>query len=353
MITTGANAIVKYATPPRPSLRPGSNEIHSLLDLSARLGRDPLLVQANNGNTSIKLGGVLWIKASGKWLANAKQEESFVSVELAMARQSLRRNVEIAPALTSVGQLRPSIETAMHAVLHHPVVLHVHSVNTIAWAIRKDGSNQIGQRLAGLKWGWVPYVPSGIPLAREIERIISTAPETNIFVLGNHGLVVCANDCDQAELLLNDVEKRLAVVPRPAPEPPAALSAMISGSSQWSRPDHPELHGLGTDSISHRILSEGILYPCQAMFLGPKAAMLPHSVALSQFAEYFNSPAQAPIYAVIEGAGVLLNRKISSAEHATLIGLAQVVRRVDESAPLRFLTTAEVAGVLGGGTYNH
>ena len=36
-----------------------------LVRLSARLGRDPLLVQASSGNTSIKLDGVLWIKASG------------------------------------------------------------------------------------------------------------------------------------------------------------------------------------------------------------------------------------------------------------------------------------------------
>ena len=35
---------------------------------SARVGNNPLLVQAGSGNTSIKLDGVLWIKASGKWL---------------------------------------------------------------------------------------------------------------------------------------------------------------------------------------------------------------------------------------------------------------------------------------------
>ena len=48
------------------------SDISSLVDMSARIGQDPLLVQAGTGNTSIKLDGVLWIKASGKWLAASK-----------------------------------------------------------------------------------------------------------------------------------------------------------------------------------------------------------------------------------------------------------------------------------------
>jgi rhamnose utilization protein RhaD (predicted bifunctional aldolase and dehydrogenase) len=49
-------------------------EFASLRDLSARMGSDPMLVQASDGNTSIKFDGILWIKASGKWLAHAIQE---------------------------------------------------------------------------------------------------------------------------------------------------------------------------------------------------------------------------------------------------------------------------------------
>lgn len=46
-----------------------SSEFEALLDLSARVGADPDLVQGAGGNTSIKEGGTLWIKASGLWLA--------------------------------------------------------------------------------------------------------------------------------------------------------------------------------------------------------------------------------------------------------------------------------------------
>ncbi len=49
--------------------------------LSARLGNDPLQVQGPGGNTSIKSGNVMWIKASGTELANALKSDIFVAVD--------------------------------------------------------------------------------------------------------------------------------------------------------------------------------------------------------------------------------------------------------------------------------
>jgi len=43
-------------------------DIHELRKLSAKLGRDPSLVQAASGKPSIKVSGELWIKASANWL---------------------------------------------------------------------------------------------------------------------------------------------------------------------------------------------------------------------------------------------------------------------------------------------
>jgi rhamnose utilization protein RhaD (predicted bifunctional aldolase and dehydrogenase) len=338
------------ATQPKLSLRPQREEIASLINLSTRVGCDPQLVQGNNGNISLKLDGVLWIKASGKWLANAKQEDTFVPIELAVVKESLQRNVEIAQVYTLSDQLRPSIETAMHAVLLHRVVLHVHSVNTIAWAVRRDGPSQLSNRLAGLDWRWVPYISSGIPLAKKIEKIVCAAPETNIFILGNHGLVICGNNCEGAEALLDDVERRLAIIPRPSPGPDAALLEVLSGCSHWHFPDIPALHALGTDVVSRMILRGGVLYPCQAIFLGPRIPIVPFSVPLSRIAGYANGEAETPTYAIIEGGGVVVNKRINSAEYATLIGLMQVVQRVEEFAPLRYLTVTEIASVLGDRT---
>jgi rhamnose utilization protein RhaD (predicted bifunctional aldolase and dehydrogenase) len=351
--TVRRSSTVNHTALPKLSSGICDKEFISLLELSVRLGCDPLLVQANNGNTSVKLDGVLWIKASGKCLANAKREQTFVPVELAVIKESLRNNMEIAQTNIRYNQLQPSIETAMHAVLQHHVVVHVHSVNTIAWAIREDGPRQLSKRLAGLYWQWVPYVPSGIPLARELEKFLRDAPETNVFVLGNHGLVVCGRDCECVEALLREVERRLAIMPRPSPGPVAGLFTVISRSSQWRFPDLQALHALGTDAISRMILRKGILYPCQVIFLGPKLTMLPCSVPLSRLADYFNGRAEAQSYAIVEGGGVIINEKIYRAEYETLIALMQIVQRVEASAPLRYLTEIEIASVLGDGTHRY
>ena len=91
---------MKNAPQARLSTTRHEKEFASLRDLSARVGSDPLLVQASNGNTSIKLDGILWIKASGKWLAHAMQEEMFVPLELAEVKESIRDDTEIASPYT-------------------------------------------------------------------------------------------------------------------------------------------------------------------------------------------------------------------------------------------------------------
>jgi ribulose-5-phosphate 4-epimerase/fuculose-1-phosphate aldolase len=342
---------VKNAAQPKLFSTRQERELASLRDLSARVGSDPLLVQASNGNTSIKFDGILWIKASGKWLAHAIREEMFVRLELAEVQESIQKDTEIAPRDPLKDQLRPSIETPMHAILGHRVVIHVHSINVLAWAIRLDGPHQLKERLAGLQWQWIPYTVSGIPLAREIEKAVATAPETDVLILGNHGLVVCGPDCPTAEKLLREVERRLAIAPRRFPKPDATVLALIARFSRWQFPDVDSLHALGTDAVSREILKGGVLYPCQAIFLGQTMPLFPPAVVLSKFSGRLNGKDRTPPFVAVERSGVMLNERITSAERATLIGLVQVTQRTEESARVRYLKGTEVTDVLSKGAH--
>ena len=328
-------------------------EMMSLRDLSARVGSDPLLVQASNGNTSIKLDGVMWIKASGKWLARATEEDIFVPIELAEVKESIRNDADFSLRHHIKDTKSPSIETPMHAVLRHRVVIHVHSINAIAWAIRVDGRDQLKERLAGLNWRWIPYTASGIPLAREIEKAVADAPEADILILGNHGLVVCGSDCGGAEELLAEVERRIAISPRPTPEPDTAVLEMIARISGWQFPEVETLHALGTDSVTRQILGGGVLYPCQAIFLGRTMPLFPPAVLVSKFADCFCGAEKALPFVAVEKSGVMLNEKMNDAERATLIALAEVAQRTPEWARLRYLEDSEVEVVLGGGTESY
>lgn len=326
-------------------------ELASFRELSARVGSDPLLVQASNGNTSLKLDGILWIKASGKWLARANQDEVLVPVELAEVREAIEHGRDIGQCRVSKSEMRPSIETVMHALLSQRVVIHVHSINAIAWAIRLDGRKQLKTRLDGLHWQWIPYAASGIPLAREIEKAVAKAKETDVFVLGNHGLVVCGDDCVTAEKLLWKVERRLAVTPRSFPKPDTTVLGMIARFSRWQLPDFDPLHALATDLVSLRILKGGVLYPCQAIFLGQKMPLVPATVAVSKFRECLRGN-DGP-FVVFETRGMMLNERITTAQRATLLGLVEVIQRTEESARVRYLNRMEVEKVLNYGAHGY
>jgi rhamnose utilization protein RhaD (predicted bifunctional aldolase and dehydrogenase) len=328
-------------------------ELMPLRELSARLGSNPLLVQASNGNTSIKLDGTLWIKASGRCLSQAMREELLIPLDLAEVRASIEHDTEIAPRDLLRPPVRPSVETAMHAILPHRVVIHVHSINAIAWAIRLDGRDQLRERLASLHWQWIPYAPSGIPLARAIEKSVANASETDVFVLANHGLVICGHDCHTAEKLLDEVERRLAIVPRRFPKADSTVLTVMARLSRWQFPDDDSLHALGTDALSRQILKGGILYPCQTVFLGRTMPVLSPAAVISKFSQPGNGSDQAPLFIVVERCGVMLNENVTSAERATLTGLAQVTQRIDESVQLRYLKDVEVSDVLSNNVHGH
>jgi rhamnose utilization protein RhaD (predicted bifunctional aldolase and dehydrogenase) len=323
-------------------------ELACLRQLSARVGSDPLLVQASNGNTSIKLEGILWIKGSGKWLARANQEEMLIPVDLAEAREAVEQAREIEQRHISGNRIRPSIETAMHSVLPHHVVIHVHSISTIAWAIRLDGIDELAARLRGLHWQWIPYAASGIPLARQIEMAVARSKDTDVFILANHGLVVCGQDCGAAEKLLCEVERRLLIPPRPFPMPDSAVLGSIAQFSGWQYPDFDPLHALATDKVALKILKGGVLYPCQAIFLG-EMLILPAANFTSRLKARLTGAERPPSFVVVERAGVMLNENMTCAERANLIGLVEVIRRTRESARLRYLTREEVEKVLNEG----
>ena len=320
-------------------------EIQALRELSWRVGRDPLLTQGSTGNSSVKLDGDLWIKASGRWMADCLSDEILIPLDLAEVQNCVRQEVDPAERYPCA-----SLETAMHAVLPHLVVLHVHCVDTIAWAVRTDAPSLLGPKLEGLPWQWIPYVVSGLPLAREIQ---SASPETKIFILGNHGLAIGGEDAASVEGLLAEVRKRLAIKPRKAH--PADYAALLDAcwDSPWDLPDDDAVHALGTDITSQRILSAGLLYPCQAIFSDSTASDLFRPIPLSAFGENWRGQYDDRPFLIIEGRGVVVRKSMTPAELAMMSGLAQVVQRIDAAASLRYLRPSEIAAISGQAAYRY
>ena len=313
-------------------------EFQALLRYSAAIGADPALVQAAGGNVSLKRDGVLWVKASGMWLAHALRQNVMVPVDLAALLAAIRNGdgaaVENTAAFVVQGQdgtgLRPSIETTLHAMLPHPVVVHVHCVETIAWAVRRDAEAAIAALLAGLRWAFVPYVRPGAPLTFAMLKVLR--PDTDVLVLGNHGLVVGGADTASCAALLADVSRRLRRPARVAPAPDVAALARAAIGTDYRPAEDPATHGTATDQAALAVALRGSLYPDHVIFLG---------------AGIGTDPADGRTMVVVPRAGVLLRGDATAGAAALARCLADVTARLDPSEPIVTLTAEQDAELLG------
>jgi rhamnose utilization protein RhaD (predicted bifunctional aldolase and dehydrogenase) len=323
----------------------GQDQLAELAALSARLGTDRRLVQGGGGNTSLKRDGTLWVKASGAWLAEAEERPIFLPLSLAQVRAALR-NLESETELdlnAEISGLRPSIETSLHALLPHAVVLHVHSVNTIVRAVRKDAETDFAARLAGLRWAWIPYRRPGCPLTRAVDEVLRERGRCpDVLVLANHGLVVGGEDCVSAEALLCEVEHRLAL---PVRRPPQADIDRLHKVNDlgWRLAENDLVHAIGTDAITLAVASGGALYPDHAVFLGELAAVIDGGDSLSNVVAKFHAAGASPLYAAVAGGGVLLAPGISKGAEAMLECLAHVGLRLTDATSPRYLGAEDLA----------
>ena len=74
--------------------------------------------------------------------------------------------------------------------------------------------------------------------------------------------------------------------------------------------------------------------------------MMPCSVPVSDVRDGVGGQYVHRPFLIVEGSGVMLSQKITRAQLAVLNGLVEVVQRIGPSAPVRYLTQSDVAGVL-------
>ncbi len=308
------------------------SNLDQLRELSARVGADPLLVQAAGGNTSLKADGVMWIKASGTWLRDAVSRDIFVPVDHAALMAALAQDdaacetcAKFVRGDLNANGLRPSIETTVHALMPQRVVVHVHCVNTISWAIRRDAEARLSERLGGVDWAFIPYARPGLPLARAIAERLK--PGIDVLVLGNHGLVVAADSVAEAAKLLERVVEKLRRPARPtASGDRAGLEALARGSDYVPAGD-PELDALATDALALARGAHAVFYPDHVVFLGTDVA---------------TSLGEGGPLVALPGKGVLLHKDAKPAIAPMGRCLADVMRRVEASDSLVALSARDV-----------
>ncbi|WP_282606064.1 class II aldolase/adducin family protein [Pelagibius sp. Alg239-R121] len=323
------------------------DELRALRALSVRIGKDPALVQAAGGNTSIKHDGILWIKASGTWLSQAHDRNIMVPVRLKPLQSALAAGDPAAEKAQSFvvkdanpEGLRPSIETTLHAAMPQKVVIHAHCVETIAWSIRQDGEAELQDRMSAFNWAWIPYVRPGLPLSRAIAE--RTDPDTSVLVLANHGLVVAADTVAEAEALLKDVCDALREAARSLPETDIDALEEIARDTPYHLPRHRDTHAVAIDPLSRRAALGGSLYPDHVIFLGTGCTALKSGETLQALiSDREASGNLAPAMLLIPGVGVLLHDSVSDSGEELARCLAHVTSRIQEDSEIRYLTAEQ------------
>ena len=209
--------------------------LEELVALSRRFGADPEFARGGGGNSSVKVDGVLYIKASGTSLA-ALTPESVIALDMAPLMELLNSSPErkVAGGTDEVMEVaigarigppddrRPSVELLFHSLLPEAFVLHTHPTTVNAVTCAQRGA-EITERLFGSTVLWIPYIDPGLPLARAIrdarvaheERTGTAAPQA--MFLQNHGLIVTGDSMAEIEAtssrLIGAIQAHLAGLP--------------------------------------------------------------------------------------------------------------------------------------------
>jgi rhamnose utilization protein RhaD (predicted bifunctional aldolase and dehydrogenase) len=320
-------------------------QMQDLIALAASLGRDRLVVQGPGGNISLKQDGVMWVKASGTWMMEARSRPILIPVDFTAVLDGLAAGDPACETCSSFvrndltgSALRPSIETTLHAVMPQKVVVHVHCVETISIACLSDAADRLAASLKGLNWTLVPYIRPGASLGRAMVEHMRNG--TNIVVLGKHGLVVAGNTVGEAAQLRVEVSQRLARAARAAPPVDRETLRRAQGDG-YSPAEDDELHAIATDPVSLAAARRGSLYPDHVVFLGPGIIETGATETAADAARRAGRP-DAPMV-VVPGAGVLLHHAATPSALALARCLADVTCRLASDDPVDPLSAADEA----------
>jgi NAD(P)-dependent dehydrogenase (short-subunit alcohol dehydrogenase family)/rhamnose utilization protein RhaD (predicted bifunctional aldolase and dehydrogenase) len=338
-----------------------------LVEISHAVGANPDYVQAAGGNTSVKSpdGRTMAIKASGTALMAMNESSGWVEMDVAAvlgvleredlaALPSAEREARVLEHLQKAaigGHGRPSVETALHAMLGR-VVVHTHAV-----AANAVNCGPGPEALQDLAWPcqppplWVPYCDPGWRLASEVKTAAEAyrkeygcAPA--VIFMENHGILVAGEDAGECLALHEDWVQRCAeyfAPPDPlASAPPlesAALRKTMAGIRRaWRETfespcfarfsSHPELGAvaLGGDAA---VMAEGALTPDHIVYTGARSVVADSLEELAGKLKPALAEKAPPRVAIVKGVGTFLVTgdalKLDAAEALALSG-AKIIR---------------------------
>ena len=205
-------------------------ELLDLVRISNTAGSDSSLVQGGGGNTSVKSddGKYMYIKASGTALKDMSVERGWRRLNIAavldilgdkpLAKMDIgSRELEMVKRLLAAceddvcGNVRPSVECPMHAVLSK-CVIHLHATAVQAYTSAKNGKSEVFELFKDEQFGplWVPYANPGFDLGQKVFRLVNGyvrrhGRKPGVLIMQKHGVLVSSQSADGALRLVEQI----------------------------------------------------------------------------------------------------------------------------------------------------
>lgn len=317
----------------------------SVLEYCVTIGADPLLVQGAGGNVSWKDDDILWVKASGTWLAEAMEKDIFVPLDLPHLLNALDcGNFSVVPRLHGESLFRPSIETLLHALMPQRIVVHLHAIEVLAHLVHDNFQADFQSLLdESTPWTVVDYYKPGAALAAAISAALIQKPMANIIFLKNHGVVIGGEDVAEVNQILSRLTQALSTRPVYIRQP-SHLMPVANLIDQYAPVADLDIHQLALNSdLFKRLSSDWALYPDHVVFLGPRAWVYRTWEALNDGKQMVN---ELPELVFIYGEGVYAKPSFNKAKQVQLRCYYDVMARQNSHSTMRVLTNIQIAELL-------
>ena len=314
-----------------------------------KIGSNRLLVQGAGGNVSWKEGETLWIKASGAWLADAEGGDIFVPVNLRLLNEAnIKGEFSALPKVLGSSTLKPSIETLLHGLMPHKIVIHLHMVDALALLVLKDGKNIIKSVMGeSFNWVFIDYFKPGPDLARAVSQAIASSPEVDTLFLKNHGIVIGGASIKDVEVRIDSLTRAFngkIFVKTPSTSPQAMLKKIPEAYINFYKYiDDSDIQSLALDPFFfHKTTNDWALYPDHVVFLGSKAFTYEGWADFSKCVDLESLPELI----FIRNIGVFASKSFGKAKCAQLLTFFDVISRLSEGAVVSPLGASQVDEVL-------
>ena len=301
------------------------------------IGRNNLLVQGAGGNVSWKNKDILNVKASGTWLSDAFDQDIFVSVDLKKIKKALLEG-HFNFKLEALNQdlKKPSIETILHALMPHALVVHLHMVEILAHTLKKNFNFYEFLHDFNFSYKVINYIQPGPSLAKAIFLSLQEQQYPDILFLKNHGVVIGGSD-------INDIKKKITALENQFKTTINDISNKLpnhSEASEYNLIDDIESQQIVfNEHLLSRLKSSWALYPDHIVFLGAKPYIY-NSWNL------FNETSDSPELIFIKNCGIYAKKDFNKTKAIQLRCYFDIIIRVNEADSLDTLDDGEISNLL-------